>query len=125
MLVSTATDAPDAVIVTAPAGVFFFLARATPTLSETFGNAQLVYTCETSCAVYMVCVPGPIVFASVVSKLFELNDGRPRLGLWLVCRRGVISLAGASNHLAERLVRGRLKLWSGAQQPRRPSTAGA
>ena len=110
---------------TAPGGSIFFLAQATPAVSETFGNAQLVYTRETSCAVYMVWLPRPIVFVSLVSKLFELNDRPPGLGLWLVCRCGVISLAGASNHLGERLVPVRMKLSAGAPQPRRPSTAGA
>ncbi|MGH6997690.1 MAG: hypothetical protein ACREEO_05810, partial [Phenylobacterium sp.] len=56
VLVSTATAAPDAVIVTALGAAIFFSARAAQSSDETFRNVQLVYPGEAGSAVYMVCV---------------------------------------------------------------------
>ena len=125
VLILAAIAAPDAVIVTALGAVIFFLARMAQTGSETFGNAQLVYLGEISYSVYMVCVPWKIVFVNAASKVFELNDERLPLWLWLVFLGGVVPLAAASYHLIEKPARTRMKLWAEAWEARRPSTAGA
>ncbi|MBA4014184.1 MAG: hypothetical protein C0481_20185 [Phenylobacterium sp.] len=121
----TAIAAPDAVIVTVVGAAIFFPVRMPQTAFETFGNAQLVYPRKIDCSVYMVCVRRKIVFASSVSKVFELNGQRRPQGLWLVFLGRVVSLAAMPDQLAEKSARARMKLWADAREARRPSTAGA
>jgi len=121
----TAIAVLDAANVTVLGAVLYFLACMAQTGSETFGNAQLVYPREIGCAVYMVCVRRKIVFVSAVSKVFELNEGRLALWLWLVLMGRVVSLVVEPFRLGEKPASARMKLWADAREARRPSTAGA
>jgi peptidoglycan/LPS O-acetylase OafA/YrhL len=118
-----ALGAPDALIVLSLGIVILALGRLGQTGSNLLGSAPLVYLGEISYSVYMVAIPWQLVFVNATAKLFQLNDERLPLGLWLVYLLSVIPLSAASYHLIEHPARERMKLMAKAWRVRRPKAA--
>lgn len=125
VLIFSALQAPDLLIVIAAGGLILALARLAQTGSGILGAAPLVYLGEISYSVYMICIPWKIVFANAALRLFQVNGDHLPLGLWLAMLAGVVPLAAISYHLVERPARAGLKLAAEQAVRSRPSAANA
>ena len=114
---------PDALIVSAFAGLILSLASLNRIGKPGRLGNIFVYLGEISYSIYMVCVPWKLLFVNAANRIGGFDKAHLPLAVWLLFIVGVIPLAAVSYHLIEKPARSALRGWRPGSLIGRPSVA--